>query len=181
MPVYIQTCTDVSIPKHIYIYTHIHIYMRFIIHHEREVAFVSNSLQPHGVCSPWKSPGQNTGVGSLSLLQGIFPTQGSNPGLLHYRRILYQLSHQGSPLYTIGHIIMEIRNSTVFNLQTGEPRTLVVWIAVWVQENTNVPAWKQRVNSPLFFLLFFFYSGLQGIGWGPPKLGVAICFAYSTT
>jgi len=36
-------------------------------------------------------------VGSLSLLQGIFPKQGSNPGLLHYRQILYQLSHQGSP------------------------------------------------------------------------------------
>jgi len=36
------------------------------------------------------------GVGSLSLLQGIFPTQGSNPGLLHCRQILYQLSHQGS-------------------------------------------------------------------------------------
>ena len=46
--------------------------------------------------SPWNSPGQNTGVGSLSLLQGIFPTQGSNPGLLHCRRILYQLSHKGS-------------------------------------------------------------------------------------
>ena len=40
---------------------------------------------------------QNTGVGSLSLLQGIFPTQGSNPGLPHYRRILYQLSHRGRP------------------------------------------------------------------------------------
>ena len=43
------------------------------------------------------SLGQNTGVGSLSFLQGIFPTQGSNPGLLHCRHILYQLSHQGSP------------------------------------------------------------------------------------
>ena len=42
-------------------------------------------------------PGQNTGVGSLSLLQGIFTTQGSNPGLPHCRRILYQLSHKGSP------------------------------------------------------------------------------------
>ena len=40
---------------------------------------------------------QNTGVGSLSLLQGIFPTQGSNPGLLHCRQILYQLSHKGNP------------------------------------------------------------------------------------
>ena len=46
--------------------------------------------------SPWNSPGQNSGVGSCSLLQGIFPTQGSNPGLVHCR-ILYQLSHKGSP------------------------------------------------------------------------------------
>ena len=58
---------------------------------------VSDSLWPHGLYSPWNSPDQNTGVGSLSLLQGIFPTQGSNPGLLHYRQILYQLSHKGSP------------------------------------------------------------------------------------
>ena len=59
---------------------------------------VSDSLQPHGLYSPWNSPGQNIGVGSLSLLQGIFPTQGLNPGLLHCRWILYQLSYQGSPL-----------------------------------------------------------------------------------
>ena len=44
----------------------------------------------------WNSPGQNTGVGSLSLFQAIFPTQGSNPGLPNCRRILYQLSHKGS-------------------------------------------------------------------------------------
>ena len=47
--------------------------------------------------TPWNSPGQSTGVGSLSLLQGIFPTQGLNPGLPHYWWILYQLSHKGSP------------------------------------------------------------------------------------
>ena len=58
---------------------------------------VSDSLQPHGLYSPWNSPGWNTGVGSLSLLQGVFPTQGSNPGLLHCRRILYQLSYERSP------------------------------------------------------------------------------------
>ena len=51
----------------------------------------------HGLYSPWSSPGQNTGVGSHSLLQGIFPIKGSNPGLPHCRRILYQLSHKGSP------------------------------------------------------------------------------------
>ena len=58
---------------------------------------MSNSLWPHELHSPWNSPGWNTGVGSLSLLQGIFPTQVSNPGLLHGRQILYQLSDKGSP------------------------------------------------------------------------------------
>ena len=48
-------------------------------------------------CSLWNSPGQNTSVGSCSLLQGIFPTQGSNLGPLHCRQILYQLSYHGSP------------------------------------------------------------------------------------
>ena len=61
----------------------------------RSVMF--SSLWPHGLYSPWNFPGQNTGVGSLSLLQGIFPTQRSNPSLLHCRQILYQLSHKGSP------------------------------------------------------------------------------------
>ena len=56
---------------------------------------MSDSLRPHGLYSPWNSPGQNTGVGSLSFLQGIFPTQGSNPGLPHCRQILYQ--PQGKP------------------------------------------------------------------------------------
>ena len=62
-----------------------------------KVAKSCPTLQPHGLYSSWNSPGQNTGVGSLSLLQGIFPTQGWNPGLLHCGQILYQLSHQGSP------------------------------------------------------------------------------------
>ena len=58
---------------------------------------MSDSLQPQGLYSPWNSPGQNTGMGSLSLLQGIFPSQRSNLGLLYCRRFLYQLSHKGSP------------------------------------------------------------------------------------
>ena len=52
---------------------------------------------PCGLYSQWNSPGQNTRVSSLSLLQGIFPNQGSNPGLPHCRQILYQLSHKGNP------------------------------------------------------------------------------------
>ena len=99
---------------------------------------MSDSCDPHGLYSPWNSPGQNTGVGSLSLLPGdlpnpgikprsptlqvdslpaeppgkpkntgvgrlsllqrIFPTQESNWGLLHCRLILYQLSYEGSPI-----------------------------------------------------------------------------------
>ena len=57
------------------------------------------SVQLHGLYSarllcPWDSPGKNTGVGSHSLLQRIFLTQGSNLGLLHYSQILYHLGHQ---------------------------------------------------------------------------------------
>ena len=55
---------------------------------------MSDSFQLY---SPWNSPGQNTAVGSLSLLQGIFPTQGLNADLPHCRQIFYQLSHKGIP------------------------------------------------------------------------------------
>ena len=59
---------------------------------------VSGSLQPHGLYGPWDSPGKNTGVGRLSLLQGIFPAQGLNQSRLHYKQILlHLLSHQGNP------------------------------------------------------------------------------------
>ena len=77
-------------------YTPSYIYLQS----ESESCWVmSDSLRPHGLYSPWNSPAQNTRLGSISLLQGIFPTQGSNPGLLHCRQILYQLSHQGNLLY----------------------------------------------------------------------------------
>ena len=56
---------------------------------------------------PWNSPGQNIRVGSLSLLHGIFPTQGSNQGLQHCRQILYRLSHQGSPLRSLGPLTVK--------------------------------------------------------------------------
>ena len=63
---------------------------------------MSDSLGTHGLYSSWNSPGQNTGVGSLSLLQHIFPTQGSNPGLPYCKQILYQLSHKGSLRLRLG-------------------------------------------------------------------------------
>ena len=66
---------------------------------------VSNSLWPHGahrLLCPWTSPGRNTGMGWHSLLQGIFPTQGLNPGLLHCRQILYCLEPPERPLFPYG-------------------------------------------------------------------------------
>ena len=69
----------------------------FYITKSESHSVVYDSLWLHGLYSPWNSPGQNTGVGICSLLQGIFPTQRLNPGLPHCRQILYQLSHQGSP------------------------------------------------------------------------------------
>ena len=82
---------------------------------------MSNSLRPHGLYSPWNSPGQNTGVGSLSLPQGIFPTQGSNPSLPHCRWILYQLSHKGSPRILEWVAYPFSRGSSPPRNQTGSP------------------------------------------------------------
>ena len=78
-----------------YTHTHTHTHI-MVIYMKVKVARLCSTLRSHRLYSLWNSPGQNTGVGNCSLLQGIFPTQGSNPGLLHCRQILYQLSYQGS-------------------------------------------------------------------------------------
>ena len=78
---------------------------------------MSDSLQPHGWYSPWNSPGQNIRVGSYSLLQGIFPIQGSNPGLPLCRLILYQLSYP------------ECRRIDVFELWCWRRHLRVPWTA----------------------------------------------------
>ena len=82
-----------------YIYTNvcISVYISMYMYISEGRSVVSYSLRPHGLYSPWTSPGQNTEVGGLSLLQGLFPTQESNPGLPHCSWILYQLSQKGSP------------------------------------------------------------------------------------
>ena len=65
--------------------------------------------------SPWNSPGQKTRVGSLYLLQGIFPTQELNQGLLHCTQSLYQLSHQGSPHHTVSLFVNFWGSSLLFS------------------------------------------------------------------
>ena len=86
----------------VYYYYYYYFHVSFYYESESD-SIVSDSLRPHGLYSPWNSPGQNTGVGSLSLFQRIFPTQGSNSGFPHCRWILYQLSHKGSPPSTVTH------------------------------------------------------------------------------
>ena len=75
-------------------------------------------LQPHGLqptrlLCPWDSPGKNTGVDCHFLLQGIFPTQELNPGLLHCRQIFYQLNYQGSPISIMLLLLLLSRFSRV--------------------------------------------------------------------
>ena len=113
---------------------------------------MSSSLRPHGLCSPWNSSGQDTGVGSLSLLQGIFPTQRSNRGLLHCRQILYQLSHKGSP-------------------------TILEWVAYPFSRGSSRPRNRTRVSctagrfftnwviSHLHFCPQLVATALWGVGW----------------
>ena len=84
---------------------------------------MSDSWWPHGLHSPRNSPGQNTGMGSLSLLQGIFPTQGLNPGLPHCRRMLDHLSHKGSPsiLEWVAYpLSSQLRNRTRISCIAGQ-------------------------------------------------------------
>ena len=77
-----------------------------------------------GSSAPGDSPGKNSGVDFHALLQGIFPTQGSNPGLQHCRRILYHMKHQGSP-------------------------RILKWVAYLFSSGTSWPRnWPRRLGSP---------------------------------
>ena len=107
-------------------------------------SFVSDSLWPLGLYNLWNSLGQNTGVSSLSLLQGIFPTQGLNPGLLDFRRILYQLSHKGSP-----RILEWVAYS--FSRESSWPRSQTRFFAnwsireasqEWIHPNLSTSIWR---------------------------------------
>ena len=82
---------------------------------------VSDSLRSHELYSPLNSSGQNIGVGSLSLCQGIFPTQGVNPGLPQCRWILYQLSHKGTQEYWCGQPIPSPVDLPDLGIKQGSP------------------------------------------------------------
>ena len=127
---------------------------------------VPDSLWPHGLQStrflcPWDFPGNDTGMGCHFLLQGIFPTQESNPGLLHCRQILYRLSYKGSP-----NLKPLRRNKTSLTLLTNwtiialSCQTVFLWVCIF----------------PLLWLNFFFGSSFftdkgRQRSWGTRTIG----------
>ena len=111
---------------------------------------MSNSLWPHRLYSPWNSPGQNTGVGNLSLLQGIFPTQVSNPGLQYCRQILYQLSDKGSPRILEWVADPFSRGSSWPRNQTRVSCIAGVFFANWAMREAPKITYQQTLVSVLF-------------------------------
>ena len=79
------------------------------VHAQLRPTLQLHGLQPTRLLSPQDSQGKNTGLGSHSLLEGIFQTQGLNPGLLHCRQIIYHLIYQGSPLGRIKILHLQMR------------------------------------------------------------------------
>ena len=145
---------------------------------------VSNSLWPHGLYSPCNSPGQNTGVGSLSILQGIFPTQGSNSGLLHCRWIFNQLNHKGSPrilewvAYSFSRGSSQPQNQTGISFIAGgfftnwAVREALKMREGWAMdpELQGNQQWRHRgLSENHRFLVNFQGRGMRPQGGGPGK------------
>ena len=122
-----------------------------IIYQSVSCSVMPDSLWPHGLdltrllCS-WNSPGKNTGVGSHSLLQEIFPTQGSNLGLLHCRQIPYPLSHQDWH-----HIPKEPVEVTPTWALGNRQRELCLncgpWISLYASSSSSQPQFESPYSS----------------------------------
>ena len=114
-----------------------------------KVAQFCLTLQRLGLYSPWNSLGQNTGVGSFSLLQEIFPTQGLNLGLLTCRYILYQLSHKGSSRThkCLALVFVQQEANSVSNL----PRSVISWLATAFSRTVWHPCCKKALIKNKFW------------------------------
>ena len=134
---------------------------------------MSNSLWPMDYNCPWNSLGQNTGVCSSSLLQGIFLTQGANPGLPCYRQILYCLSHEGSPSLLQGilpiqesiqgllHSRQILYQGSYQGAQCLKLELLFEGVIRYLKPLPSEWEWEQRVSSGkaliLYHFVFFFF------------------------
>ena len=125
-------------------------------------------------CHPWlgnwdptlahNSPDKNTGVGCHAFLQGIFPTQGANPGLLHYRWILYYLSHQshGNSMFNFGR-----------NCHTAFYHSCTILHSH--RQGTWVPVSPHSPQHMLFSVMFL--NNSQSIKWERCLIAVLICLS----
>ena len=118
------------------------------------------------VLCPWNSPGQNTGVGCHFLVQGIFPTQQSNPSLPHCRQILHCLSHQGNP-----NCLLTCAKTIFFNLQTvSGPKILAIGASQLINDlgkwSVHLGAWHLTPSLSNYL----YYMG--GIDLLIPELGI---------
>ena len=109
-------------------------------------------MRPHGLHSPWNSPGQNTQVGSCSLPQGIIPTHWLKSDRLHCRWILYQLSHKGSPRILEWVAMPSSRGSS-------QPRD---WTQVSHIAGGFFTDWATREAKCLAWVIFQFFCKLKG-------------------
>ena len=127
---------------------------------------VMDFIDSHGpvrLFCPWNSPGNNTGVGCHSLLQGIFPTQGLNPGLLCCRQILYHLSHQGNPYCGYVNIIQGI-TKTIWMDPKGKITTNFFYLVYFLSINQEksisecISSVFHTVSDFMFWLPTIFFS-----------------------
>ena len=122
-------------------------------------------------------PGQNTGVGSLFLLQGVFPIQESNPGLSHCRQILYQLSHKGSPEEKKGslkgaqvyEVLLSEAGSALYSIPTNtKTRKSEIWGSwgLYVRKPSSgvLPSIHSFIHTFLKYLLTFSYVSVTFLG-----------------
>ena len=114
---------------------------------------MSSCLRTHGLYSPWNSPDQ-IGVGSLSLLQGIVPTQVLNPGLPHCRRFLYQLKHKGSPRILEWVAYLFSRGSSRPRNWTGVSFTAGWFFTYWAIREAKIAKWGKLFSNTYFSLCF---------------------------
>ena len=104
-------------------------------------------MEPARLLCPWDSPGKSTGVGCHSLLQGIFPTQELNPGLLQCMQILFRLSYEGIPGGEVDDFNWK---TTVFVAELFSPSILYISFSLPV-----VLAFFKNLVQPLFYYCFF--------------------------
>ena len=123
------------------------------VNESESCSVVSDSLQPHGLYSPWNSPCENTVVGSRSLLQGIFTTQGLNPQLLHWQADSLPLSHLESLSVYLkseseSHSVLSnsLRPNGLYTVRGILQARLLEWVAIPFSRRSSQPRNQTRVS-----------------------------------